>query len=115
MREAPALSIIAALASRGARVVAYDPVAMTEARRIFGDTAGLAYADSPMDAVEGADALVIVTEWKAFRSPDFARIRSLLKTPAIFDGRNLYEPSSVEAAGLAYYGVGRGRSLRVRP
>ena len=71
--------------------------------------------EQPYQALEGADVLAIVTEWKAFRSPDLARIRQALKEPAIFDGRNLYEPELVERAGLAYYGVGRGRSLARKP
>jgi UDPglucose 6-dehydrogenase len=109
MREAPSRIVIADLLSRGAEVVAHDPVAMTEARRIFGDTAGLAYADSPMDAVEGADALVIVTEWKAFRSPDFERIRAVLRQPVIFDGRNLFDPARLHEAGIEYFPIGRRR------
>jgi UDPglucose 6-dehydrogenase len=109
MREAPSRIVIADLLSRGAEVVAHDPVAMTEARRIFGDTAGLAYADSPMDAVEGADALVIVTEWKAFRSPDFERIRAVLRQPVIFDGRNLFDPARLREAGIEYFPIGRRR------
>jgi UDPglucose 6-dehydrogenase len=109
MREAPSRIVIADLLSRGAEVVAHDPVAMTEARRIFGDTAGLAYADSPMDAVEGADALVIVTEWKAFRSPDFERIRAALRQPVIFDGRNLFDPARLHEAGIEYFPIGRRR------
>jgi UDPglucose 6-dehydrogenase len=109
MREAPSRIVIADLLSRGAEVVAHDPVAMTEARRIFGDTVGLAYADSPMDAVEGADALVIVTEWKAFRSPDFERIRAVLRQPVIFDGRNLFDPARLREAGIEYFPIGRRR------
>ena len=109
MREAPSRIVIADLLSRGAEVVAHDPVAMTEARRIFGDTPGLAYADSPMDAVEGADALVVVTEWKAFRSPDFERIRAALRQPVIFDGRNLFDPARLREAGIEYFPIGRRR------
>jgi len=87
-----------------------------ETRRIYGDSADLVLCDEPYQALEGADALAIVTEWKAFRSPDFSRIRSMLGNPAIFDGRNLYDPATVEEAGVAYYGIGRGRSLtRVGP
>jgi UDPglucose 6-dehydrogenase len=107
MREAPSRIVVADLLSRGAEVVAHDPVAMQEARRVFGDTAGLTYADSPMAAVEGADALVIVTEWKVFRSPDFERLRALLRQPVIFDGRNLFDPALVRAAGLEYFPIGR--------
>jgi UDPglucose 6-dehydrogenase len=107
MREAPSRIVIADLLSRGATVVAHDPVAMAEARRLLGDTPGLAYADSPMEAVEGADALVVVTEWKAFRSPDFERIRTLLKQPVIFDGRNLFDPARLREAGIEYFPIGR--------
>jgi UDPglucose 6-dehydrogenase len=107
MREAPSRIVIADLLQRGAEVVAHDPVAMEEARRIFGVTAGLSYAESPMDAVEGADALVIVTEWKAFRSPDFERIRKTLKQPVIFDGRNLFDPARLREAGIEYFPIGR--------
>jgi UDPglucose 6-dehydrogenase len=107
MREAPSRAIVAALAQRGARIVAWDPVAMDEARRVFGDAPHLSYATSPMAALDGADALVIVTEWTAFRSPDFAAIRAALARPLVFDGRNLYEPAAVRAAGLEYFAIGR--------
>ncbi len=107
MREAPAREIIAALAQRGARIVAYDPAAMPEAKRIFGDAPWLGYANSPMAALAGADALVVVTEWKEFRSPDFGAIRAALASPFVFDGRNLYDPSLVRAAGLEYFAIGR--------
>lgn len=107
MREAPSRVIIAELFKRGATVTAYDPVAMTEAKRIFGDEPRLAYAEKPMDALEGADALVIVTEWKEFRSPDFERIRSALKQPVIFDGRNLYETALPRSFGIEYSAIGR--------
>jgi UDPglucose 6-dehydrogenase len=102
-----------ALWQAGARVRAFDPEARDEARRIYGERADLVLCEHAYEALDGADALAIVTEWKAFRSPDFARIRAALKTPAIFDGRNLYDPALVEEAGLAYYGIGRGRSLQV--
>jgi UDPglucose 6-dehydrogenase len=107
MREAPSRIVIADLLSRGAEVVAHDPVAMQEAQRVFGDAPGLAYADSPMKAVEGADALVIVTEWKVFRSPDFERLRALLRQPVIFDGRNLFDPALLREAGIEYFPIGR--------
>jgi UDPglucose 6-dehydrogenase len=107
MREAPSREVIAGLLARGARVSAYDPAAMDEAKRVFGDEPRVVYADSPMHAVEGTDALVIVTEWKEFRSPDFDAIRAALKTPVIFDGRNLYEPADVARAGLEYFPIGR--------
>jgi UDPglucose 6-dehydrogenase len=107
MREAPSRVIIEALFRLGATVTAYDPVAMDESRRIFGDEPRLAYANRPLNALQGADALVIVTEWKEFRSPDFEVIKAMLKSPAIFDGRNMYDPVLVRAAGLEYYGIGR--------
>lgn len=107
MREASSRVVIQGLWEMGATVTAYDPVAMDEARRIFGDDARLRYAESPMEAVEDADALIIVTEWKEFRAPDFARIKTALKTPAIFDGRNMYTPSTVKSYGLEYSAIGR--------
>ena len=107
MREASARVLIGELLARGAAVTAYDPVAMTEARRIFGDEPRISYAENPDAALVGADALAIVTEWKEFRSPDFARIASTLKTPVIFDGRNLYEPKVVRDAGVDYQPIGR--------
>jgi UDPglucose 6-dehydrogenase len=107
MREAPARSIIAGLLERGATVAAYDPVAIDQARRIFGETGGLSYAASPMAAVAGADALVVVTEWKEFRSPEFTEIRRQLRQPLLFDGRNLFDPAQVRAAGIEYFGIGR--------
>jgi UDPglucose 6-dehydrogenase len=107
MREAPSLSIIDALLARGASVVAYDPVAMDEAKRAIGPRERLAYARSPMDAVDGADALVVVTEWKEFRSPDFDALARRLKSPMVFDGRNLYDPAMVQAAGLEHFAIGR--------
>jgi UDPglucose 6-dehydrogenase len=107
MREASARVLIAELLARGATVTAYDPVAMTEARRVFGDEPRIDYAENPDAALVGADALAIVTEWKEFRSPDFARIANTLKTPVIFDGRNLYEPRLVRDAGIDYQPIGR--------
>jgi len=107
MREAPSLMIVRGLVERGAQVVAYDPAAMDEARRAFGSLPGLAYAKSPLEAVTGSDALVVVTEWKEFRSPDFPELKRRLRTPLVFDGRNLYDPALVRAAGLEYFGIGR--------
>jgi UDPglucose 6-dehydrogenase len=107
MREAPSRTIIAALLAHGATVVAYDPVAMDEARRIFGPLPGLSYAASPLAACDGADALVIVTEWKEFRSADFEVLKTRLKSPRIFDGRNLYDPAQARAAGFDYTAIGR--------
>lgn len=107
MREAPSRYLLADLFAAGATVVAYDPVAMHEARRIFGDEPRLSYAENPMAALEGADALLIVTEWKEFRSPDFEAIKAKLKQPVIFDGRNLYEPKQVRQFGIDYQAIGR--------
>ena len=110
MREAPSRVLMEALWQAGAKVRAYDPQARGEAARIYGQRDDLVLCGDPSAALDGADALVVVTEWKVFRSPDFARIKASLKTPVIFDGRNLYDPPMVESAGLAYYGIGRGRS-----
>ncbi|NMF87007.1 UDP-glucose dehydrogenase family protein [Aromatoleum petrolei] len=107
MRDAPSRVLIDELFRRGARITAYDPVAMGEAERIFGDEPRLAYAGRPKSALEGADALVIVTEWKEFRSPDFEAIRSRLRQPVIFDGRNMYEPGRMRDEGIEYFGIGR--------
>ena len=100
MREAPSLALVQELLARGASVTAYDPVAMDEARKLLKDEARVRFAASPMAALEGADALAIVTEWKEFRSPDFQRVKQALRTPAIFDGRNLYDPAEVRRNGL---------------
>ncbi|AQT49529.1 MULTISPECIES: UDP-glucose dehydrogenase family protein [Burkholderia cepacia complex] len=115
MREAPSRRLIAALLERGATVRAYDPVAIDEARRVFAldfgaDATALArlhLVDTQDAAVTGADALVIVTEWKEFRSPDFTRLKAELKAPVIFDGRNLYEPDAMAELGIDYYAIGR--------
>jgi UDPglucose 6-dehydrogenase len=107
MREASSRSLIADLVGSGARVRAYDPVAGHEARRLFGDSPGVEIVDSGFAALEGADALAIVTEWQEFRSPDFAAIKARLKTPAIFDGRNLYDPAVIKEHGIDYYPIGR--------
>jgi UDPglucose 6-dehydrogenase len=107
MREAPSRELIADLFDAGATVTAYDPVAMHETQRIFGDEARLKYAECPMGALDNADALVIVTEWKEFRSPDFDEIKKTLKNPVIFDGRNLYDPKFVRGSGIEYFAIGR--------
>jgi UDPglucose 6-dehydrogenase len=111
MREASSRRLLAQLWEAGAAVRAYDPEAREEARRIFGERDGLVLCDSAAQALEGADALIVVTEWKQFRSPDFAALKAALGDGVVFDGRNLYDPAEVEAAGLAYYGIGRGRSV----
>ena len=114
MREASSRRLLQQLWDVGANVRAYDPEAIDETRRIFGERAGLILCEASGDALRGADALVVVTEWKQFRSPDFAMLKGALADHVVFDGRNLYEPAEVEAAGLAYYGIGRGRSLRTQ-
>ncbi|MEE7546354.1 UDP-glucose/GDP-mannose dehydrogenase family protein [Xanthomonas sp. Kuri4-1] len=111
MREASSRRLLAQLWEAGARVRAYDPEATAEAKRIFGERDDLVFCDSAADALSGADALAVVTEWKQFRSPDFGRLKEALKDTVVFDGRNLYDPQEIEAAGLAYYAIGRGRSL----
>ncbi|HZO03244.1 MAG TPA: UDP-glucose/GDP-mannose dehydrogenase family protein [Burkholderiales bacterium] len=107
MREAPSRTLIGDLLAAGATVRAYDPAARAEARKIFENRKGVEIVDSAMAALEGADALAIVTEWQEFRSPDFAGIKARLKTPAIFDGRNLYDPAVLRGLGLEYYPIGR--------
>jgi UDPglucose 6-dehydrogenase len=112
MREASSRTLLTQLWEAGAKVRAFDPEAIEETRRIYGERADLVLCDDSASALDGADALVVLTEWKAFWSPDFAAIRDALKTPVIVDGRNIYDPVVVEAAGIAYYGIGRGRSVR---
>ena len=112
MREASSRRLLEQLWEAGASVRAYDPEATGEARRIFGERDDLVLCTSAASALEGADALAVVTEWTEFRSPDFSRLHAALGDAVVFDGRNLYEPEEVEAAGLAYYGIGRGRSVR---
>jgi len=107
MREAPSLALIDDLVAAGATVRAYDPAAGTEAKKLFTESRNVTIVPHAMDALEGADALAIVTEWQEFRSPDFAGIKQALKTPAIFDGRNLYDPAALRAQGLEYYPIGR--------
>ena len=107
MRDAPSRVVIAELAKRGAKVKAYDPVAMTEARRVLEGVRGLDFVDNQTQALEGSDALVIITEWKEFKSPDFDAIKSMLKQPVVIDGRNLYEPALMRALGIEYSGIGR--------
>ncbi|HXT03847.1 MAG TPA: UDP-glucose/GDP-mannose dehydrogenase family protein [Casimicrobiaceae bacterium] len=107
MREAPSRVVIESLAQLGATICAYDPVAMDEAKRLLGDTPRLTFAGNPLDACDGADALVVVTEWKEFRSPDFEMLHRRMKQPLIFDGRNLYEPDVVRSAGFEHVSIGR--------
>ena len=112
MREAPSRVLLEALWAAGAKVRAYDPIAMPESRRIFGERADLVLAPSMEDALAGADALAIVTEWQEFRSPDFDAIKAALGQPVIFDGRNLYDPALLARFGFTYYGIGRGAAVR---
>jgi UDPglucose 6-dehydrogenase len=112
MREASSRTLLKLLWDAGANVRAFDPEAGHEARRIYGERSDLRLCEQAPEALQGADALVVVTEWKQFRSPDFAKLSAALKDAVVFDGRNLYDPAEVEAAGLAYYGIGRGRSVR---
>jgi UDPglucose 6-dehydrogenase len=111
MREAPAVTLIELLLKAGAHVHAYDPVAAQEARRIFAGRSGVTLAKNAYEAAQGADALAIVTEWQEFRSPDFERLKQILKAPLIFDGRNLYDPAMLSRFGLTYHAIGRGRPL----
>jgi UDPglucose 6-dehydrogenase len=112
MREASSRVLIEQALEAGARIRAYDPKAAEEAHRIFGDRPDIALCRTAAETLEGADVLAIVTEWQEFRSPDFEVIRSKLRMPAIFDGRNIYDPDVVRRAGLAYYGIGRQLDLR---
>lgn len=107
MREAPSRAMLEALWAMGASVAAYDPAAMEETHRVYGDRADLKLVDSPMNALEGADALLVVTEWKVFRSPNFDAMKTLLKAPLVFDGRNLYEPQAMREMGFEYFPIGR--------
>jgi UDPglucose 6-dehydrogenase len=108
MREAPSRVIVAELARRGAALQAYDPVAMPEAARVLEGTPGLRFVKSQAEALAGADALVVVTEWKEFRNPDFDAMKSALKQPLVFDGRNIYDPALMKLSGFEYHGIGRG-------
>ncbi|MEO8003613.1 MAG: UDP binding domain-containing protein, partial [Betaproteobacteria bacterium] len=107
MREAPSRVVINGLIARGATIRVYDPVAMEEAKKIFAKEPGVRFASSTTAALDGADALIIITEWQEFRSPDFEDLKKRLKTPVVFDGRNLYDPATMRAAGIEYFSVGR--------
>jgi len=107
MRDAPSRVLLEELIEAGATVQAYDPEAIEEAQRIYGNKTGLSYSQSPVDALKGADALAIVTEWKQFRSPDFDLLSTTLTDKVIFDGRNMFEPAIVSRSGLQYYAIGR--------
>ena len=105
MREAPSIAIAEGVLEAGGRVVAYDPQALETARKVMDPR--VAYAANAYDALRGADALAIVTEWNAFREPDFARMRALLRAPVIFDGRNLFAVEQMRAEGFTYFSIGR--------
>jgi UDPglucose 6-dehydrogenase len=111
MREAPSRELIEALWKAGCTVRAYDPVAIAEARRLYGERKDLVLCSTAEEAIRGADALAIVTEWREFRSPDFDMIKQSLRTPVIFDGRNIYDPKLPQRYGIEYYGIGRGERL----
>jgi UDPglucose 6-dehydrogenase len=111
MRQAPSRTLIDLLLKAGARVHAYDPVAAAEAQRIYAGQTRFVLAKNAYEAAQGADALAIVTEWQEFRSPDFERLKQILKAPVIFDGRNLYDPAMVSRFGLTYHAIGRGKPL----
>ena len=111
MREASSRTLMEHLWAKGAKVRAFDPVAMEETHRIYGERDDLTLVNSPDEALLGASGLIIVTEWNVFRSPDFERIRSTLSRPVIFDGRNLYDPLLLKGLGIDYYGIGRGESI----
>ena len=108
MREAPSRILMESLWQAGAKVRAFDPAAMNETQEIYGDTGNLVLCSSPEEVLAGSDALFVLTEWNIFRSPDFDRIKSELKTPVIFDGRNLYDPEYMAGIGIDYFGIGRG-------
>lgn len=105
MREAPSITLIEGLLAAGARVQAYDPEAIRVAKAIFGNR--VTFAAGNYDALSGADCLAIVTEWNEFRRPDFARMRKLMRSPVVFDGRNIYEPQQMKQDGFTYYSIGR--------
>ena len=107
MREAPSMVIINALTELGAKVQAYDPVAMHEAQRLLGDNTALSLCEDEYSTLKDCDAMLLITEWRQFRYPDFPRMKELMKTPVIFDGRNQYDPQQVRELGFSYYGVGR--------
>ena len=111
MREAPSRYVMEGLWSCGGKVRAYDPQAMAACADIYGERDDLVFTQTKEEALEGADALVICTEWKAFWSPDFEAIKATLSEPVIFDGRNLYNPAYMAEVGIKYYGIGRGLSL----
>lgn len=108
MREAPSRVLMEKLWAAGARVQAFDPEAMEETQRLYPDAPGLQLSGTKEQALKGADCLVICTEWKEFRSPDFAQIAATIRSPVVFDGRNLYDEKMLSRHGLSYYAIGRG-------
>ena len=110
MREAPSLVLIDDLTQRGANIVAFDPVAMNEAKHLLAANDKVRFADSANEALAGADAVAIVTEWKTFRAPEFTAMKAALKAPVVFDGRNLYEPATMHELGFEYYPIGRAQT-----
>jgi UDPglucose 6-dehydrogenase len=107
VRESPAMAILSMLVEKGIRIQAYDPEAIKSAKQVLGDNPNVTYFDNAYDALAGADGLVLLTEWYMFRKPDFDRVKKLLKTPVIFDGRNQYDPTEMKNRGFVYMGVGR--------
>ncbi len=113
MREAPSRNFMEAAWEAGVTIRAYDPVAAEEAARIYGERADLELCGSANEALQGADALVVVTEWREFRSPDFDVIADLLTNPVVIDGRNIYDPADMQRRGISYYAIGRGESVSI--
>ena len=111
MREAPSRVVIAELLRRGATIRAYDPKAMTEARRVLPMVSELSLVDNQAEVLDGSDALVIITGWKEFKNPDFDLIKARLKQPVVIDGRNLYEPALMQSLGIEYIGIGRAAQV----
>ncbi|HIO13372.1 MAG TPA: UDP-glucose/GDP-mannose dehydrogenase family protein [Methylococcales bacterium] len=108
IRNAPSIHLITLLLDQGCAVQVFDPAAMTKAKEYFGERDGLDFCENPEACLKGADALVVMTEWKTFWTPNFDLIKAELKQPVIFDGRNLYDPALMERLGITYYGIGRG-------
>ena len=109
MREAPSRVIIETLTELGAKIKAFDPAAMKNCKKLYSDQSNLNFCKHRDQALESSDAVIVATEWKAFRSPDFSKMKRLLKAPVIFDGRNLYDPAELEQLGFSYYAIGRGK------
>ena len=108
MRNAPGIQLVETLLGQGASVHIYDPEAMDSARKYFGELDAVTYGDGRDTVLDGVDGLMVMTEWKAFWSPDFNQLINKMKTPVVFDGRNLYSPEKMRSMGITYYGVGRG-------